>query len=581
MKLVISEYLRTLRERDELDRLLPDLLVEMGYTPIARPQTGNRQLGVDLALRGKNPESGIDELLLLVIKQGDIGRSAWDSDVQSVRQSINEVFDAYLPSCVEPQDIGKPVRVALVTNGELKQTILQNWTGFVTQHQSKAAIDFWGVDRLADLIEKHLLDEHVFRDEDRKDLRRALALSGDADYDRRDFHRLLLRTLDLTEDGRITEGAKVGKALIKTLRIANFSAQTFASWSSNDGDARQGLQAMERALLWTWHRIQLSSEADQRDAVSAALPSLWFGYIKVIHQYYGKLQQHCYVEDGLSGYSSDGSEFSLLAFEQIGIISTIGLSQVFFQTGDDGVRDLYIANAHAVADGLENLIKNNGICSSPCLDRHSHDITLALTLMVLTGRQEAAKEWVRKLVRNVDYAFKAKMYVPISTDSLDDLVDDGGWSGGQADERLMGASWMLATLAGWSALLSENDCYGVIHRASADAEATLCLQLWHPDKDIHRHLFFKAAQHECGASEAPISLPPTAAEWREHMRVILRSEQKNIASNSSARQAGIPALELIANRHFSTPVPPYFWYSLVDILHPELATGSPSQAEAS
>ena len=42
LALVIAEYLRTLKERNELDRLLPDLLIEMGYVPVARPQTGNR-----------------------------------------------------------------------------------------------------------------------------------------------------------------------------------------------------------------------------------------------------------------------------------------------------------------------------------------------------------------------------------------------------------------------------------------------------------------------------------------------------------------------------------------------------------
>ena len=85
MKLVIAEFLRTLKERDELDRLLPDLLVEMGYVPLARPQTGNRQFGVDLAVRGKDPRSGIDELLLAVIKKGDIGRAEWDGGADGER----------------------------------------------------------------------------------------------------------------------------------------------------------------------------------------------------------------------------------------------------------------------------------------------------------------------------------------------------------------------------------------------------------------------------------------------------------------------------------------------------------------
>ena len=129
LALVIAEYLRTLKERNELDRLLPDLLVEMGYVPVARPQTGNRQYGVDIAARGINQDTGQAELLLLVIKQKDIGRAEWDGSDQAVRPSLNEIFDVYLKSHVEAEDDGKPVRIAVLTNGELKQTIQASWSG--------------------------------------------------------------------------------------------------------------------------------------------------------------------------------------------------------------------------------------------------------------------------------------------------------------------------------------------------------------------------------------------------------------------------------------------------------------------
>ena len=191
MKLVISEYLRSLKERDELDRLLPNLLLEMGYVPVSRPQIGNRQYGVDIAARGKNAETGEDELLLLVVKQGDIGRGEWNGGNQSVRQSIDEIFDVYLKSYLEPQDKNRSIRIILATSGDLKQTIQSNWSGFVSDNQEKACIKFWGADDIAILIEKHLLDEHIFLDEDRRHLRRALALSGDSEYSRQDLHHSL------------------------------------------------------------------------------------------------------------------------------------------------------------------------------------------------------------------------------------------------------------------------------------------------------------------------------------------------------------------------------------------------------
>ena len=167
LALVIAEYLRTLKERDELDRLMPDLLVEMGYVPIARPQTGNRQFGVDIACRGINPETQQAELLLLVIKQKDIGRTEWSGSDQAIRPSLDEILDVYLHSHVEVEDVDKPVRIAVVTNGELKQTIQANWSGYVNDQRDRALIEFWDLNKLATLIENHLLDEHVFHDDDR------------------------------------------------------------------------------------------------------------------------------------------------------------------------------------------------------------------------------------------------------------------------------------------------------------------------------------------------------------------------------------------------------------------------------
>ena len=191
-----------------------------------------------------------------------------DGGNQSIRQSINEIFDVYLKSHLEPQDQNRCIRVVVATNGELKQTVQASWSGFVSDNKSRACIEFWGADCIATLIEKNLLDEYVFLDEDRHDLRRALALSGDSEYDRQDLYRLFMRVLDLNDRGQLTDKSKTGKALLKALRIVNLSAQMFAHWTlRDDGDTRQGLFAVERAMLWSWHRIQFADEKNKQGEI--------------------------------------------------------------------------------------------------------------------------------------------------------------------------------------------------------------------------------------------------------------------------------------------------------------------------
>lgn len=565
MKLVISEYLRTLKERDELDRLLPDLLLEMGYVPVARPQMGNRQYGVDIAARGKNAETGGDELLLLVVKQGDIGRNDWDSGIQSVRPSINEIFDVYLKSQLEPQDKNRSIRIVVATGGELKQTVQASWSGFVSDNQDKAKIEFWGADAIAVLIEKYLLDEHIFLDEDRRDLRRALALSGDSEYDRQDLHRLFMRTLDLNDKGQLTEKPKTGKVLLKALRIVNLSAQAFAHWTlRDDGDSRQGLFAVERAILWSWHRIQLADEKNKKDAIAGPFSTMWLGYYRFASHYFVRIQSHCQVENSLTRYASNGVESSLIAFEHIGILASIGLLsyQALRPQANEEEKNYWQSNAAVVTDALATLLQNNGVSSSPCLDRHSQVVTLAMLALLGTGRQDAAKEWLRKLFWNVDYAYRAKKYVPIATDSLDDLVEEGGWLGGQATDRMMEMSWMLATIAGWSVIMGMDELYELLAKNAKDKYPKVCIQLWHPEKDLYQYLYFQPAQFESGATEAPIHLPPTAKEYRKQMNIVCESEFGKVFFDSPAAKTGLVALDLIAHRHFSTPVSPVFWYSL-------------------
>lgn len=562
LALVISEYLRTLKERNELDRLIPDLLVEMGYAIIARPQTGNRQFGVDIAARGINTNTKKSELLLLVIKQKDIGRTEWDGSDQAVRPSLNEILDVYLKSHVEAEDISKPVRIAVVTNGELKQTIQASWSGYVKDQKRRASIEFWGLGKLSNLVENHLLDEHIFHDEDRRDLRRALALAGDTEYDQRDINRLMLRILGLTSDGFSESSTISKKELLKALRVVNFAAHTFASWALQDGDGRQGLKALERALLWSFHRVKAFNAWGSDNDIPLAIQSVWQGYLTVSRHYFVKIQAHCYVEDGLLGYASDSAELSLVAFEQIGILASIGLPYVLSIIDDEEQRVAQYQNAVIAADALASLISNNAICSSPCFDRHSQDIVLGMMLLVLTGRTDAAKIWLQTLARNIDYAFKAKRYVPIDSDSIDDLADIGGWNSGKTAEKLMKSSWMIAVLAGWCAILGLDKLYSSLREGLINEYPEICPQLWHPDTEIHEHLYFQAAHFLSGASEAPIRLPEDMAQWHAHMRIIMESEHGKECLLTMGVKAGLPAIDLIACRHFGTPIAPAFWYRL-------------------
>ncbi|MEI7843914.1 MAG: hypothetical protein WCI39_12895 [Gallionellaceae bacterium] len=565
MKLILAQYLRTLKERDEFDRLLPDLLLAMGYVPISLPQTGVRQYGVDLAAVGISPDDGIQELLMLVIKRGDIGRTEWDSGPQSVRQSLNEVFEVYLRTLVEPAHESLRKRIVLATTGELKQDTQINWDGYTKDNSDRAYFGFWGGAQTSVLIEKYMLDEHIFDSEDRTHLRKSLALAGELDYDQKDLHRLFRRQLGIGDAGELLQQPAHPRHLEKALRIVNLAAQIFAKWSEDEGNLKQALIASERALLWSWHRIQLE-EVDKRKQYHSEISEMWRTYNAVSYRYFEKLREHMYVPDGLSGYCRENAEFSLVVFEQIGIISTIGLCQVLMFSDNEAQQQDNLESAIVVADTLASLIKNNPVSASPRLDGNVIDIVLGLLLLVLTGHVSQAQDWLSELVRRADYTFKAKRNFPISTDSIDDLIEVTVFGDEELRTRLIKMSWLLPTLAGWAVLLGRGDLYEAIAKNSKNEYPEVCLQLWHPTQGLAKHLYYWPAQYHCGESEAPITLPDRSSEFRDMMKAVLDSKRHNIFDNSSAGLAGIVALDLIACRHHRTPVAPYFWYRLLETL---------------
>ncbi len=98
MKLIFRQYLASLRERRELDAVIPDLLSELGYTVTSRPSIGTRQYGVDVAALSPADAEGKRKLYLLSLKQGDLTRPDWDGTPQALRSSINEIIDVYIPT---------------------------------------------------------------------------------------------------------------------------------------------------------------------------------------------------------------------------------------------------------------------------------------------------------------------------------------------------------------------------------------------------------------------------------------------------------------------------------------------------
>ncbi len=178
MKLIIKEYLASLKERNELDALLPTLLSQMGLTILSEPSIGNRQFGVDISAVGSinnEPEA----IYLFSIKAGNLGRQDWNSgNAQDLRPSLDEILDVYIPTHLPSEYKDLPIIICLTFGGDLKQEIEINLSQY-TQAKETDQIKFavWNGDRISGYLEKYLINEQLFLQDDLKSLlRKSLAM---------------------------------------------------------------------------------------------------------------------------------------------------------------------------------------------------------------------------------------------------------------------------------------------------------------------------------------------------------------------------------------------------------------------
>lgn len=560
MKVLISQYIRTLKERNELDILLPNLLLSMDIVPLFTPQTGTRQYGVDIAAIGKDPEDGEKKLFIFVIKQKDLGRVEWDSVPQSIRQSLNEVFDVYLKNHILPRHKKLQKKIILSTSGDMKEEINQNWAGYIEDHQNYD-FDFWGADKLAIFIEKYMLNEHIFNDVDRTDLRKSLSLISDNDYSREDFHRLLLRTLMLDNNGHKIKNIKSNE-LEKAIRTCYLATNILSYWAIQDGNAKQALFASERCLLWVWHRINLEKKPQQ---YFSSFEIIRQNYINISTEYFCKLQPYFHEKYLVSLYSTESALVNITVFEQIGILSTIGLSNflsAIVSSGDD--RKITLNNANIIAESLCSLIENNPASGSPRLDENAIDITLCFIFLLLLGKKKPAEEWLRQLISRLDFVLRMGRNHPISTDSIDDLVDmDCNSDDIYLRGKTTNTSWIIPTLMGWCVIMKKEEGYDALLKGIKESYSRVHSQLWHPTDGFYNHIYFHQTQHISGETEIPIKFPDDMYDYQDRMYSLRENERYNISKKSIAAQSSIFFLDFIAYRHFRTPVQPALWYSIL------------------
>ena len=527
MRLIIKDYLLRLKEKDELDLLLCDLLLQMGFIVDNVPKTGNRQFGVDIQAHDDN------ELLLFVVKQNSIDRRMWDSDPNSVRQSINEIYDAYLGRL--PENVLKEkIRIIVATNGTIDEAVRPTWDGFVNQHTKwqdiPLIIEFWGIDEITYFVEKHLFNEYLFPDEQQSRLRKALYFIEEGNYKRCYYEQIVDSYLSRAVETLQMNVSKRDREYTKCMSSLLLSIQMIACYAQNAGRNKIAIEVNEYLIIRYW-KFMLESGLFEQEKYCKWLLMFCKQYEKANQQYYDTVQVFCEKPELFPKYYN-GLERRFMLYEIIGFLTTYASYEMSYHP----------LVAKEITQTVIKLINDHEELPYVPIDGMIGIISIMFRLFAAQKRQEELARLLTYYIRTLIAWYRGCKKYPSAADSFRDALDIemGNEHEGYEASGLWGYFLLWIHALGMAELYEET----IDFLTNDLKEVTKCVWFLRPDEEA---LLYDAQAMQTGGEGLAVDLHPNYKDFCRKMDFIGHHYENDIFSYDAY---SFPALEMIACRYY-------------------------------
>lgn len=465
MRLIIKDYLLQLKEKDELDLLLCDLLLQMGYATDSQPKTGSRQYGVDI--RAHNSK----EVLLCVVKQGNIDRRNWDADPNAVRQSLDEIKDVYI-EFIKNDLHGKKLHIVVTSNGVIDEAVFPNWSSYIKHNDLwgniPVEIEFWDIDALVIAVQNRLLNEHMFDERMRTLLRKALYFIDESDYHNKHFESII--------DGFIDSINCDGKAKNQEKRLAGLylASQMIAHYAAESKIYKIAIMVTEYLLIRYW-KFLLEHSLFEKTRFIQWVCKFLRAYEKWCQKYY-IVTKDC--AEGSSSFPSYNSvEQRVLLYEVLGYWTSYAywLSYVgkYNRTAQN--------NCHQICNSIVSLANNYPQLFYPPYDRHIGIVSMVFRLFLREGRKEDVCTLIQRLSDTTVNSYWLHKRYPAPDDSYETAVNIS--LGLPVPKYQCSAFW--GVMLEWIIIMKQSELYSSILPVLKDdlKEVTKCVWFMRADEE--------------------------------------------------------------------------------------------------
>ena len=560
MKLLFRSYLASLRERGELDAILPDLLSELGYNVYSRPQRGTAQAGVDIAAVGLD-DDGEKKVFLFSVKQGDLTRQSWnDGTAQALRPSLDEILDNYIPHRIPKRYQKLKVVICLVFGGDMQEQVRSTVNGYIRRSSSKKiSFDEWNGDKLAGLLLQGILREEIMPKALRSHFQKSVALVDEPDIAYRHFSRLV-RELSALADG--------DKAKIRTARQLYIATWVLFVWARDVGNVEAPYQASELLLLNLWDLVR--PYIGKKGSSAGKAITLVLHYAIQLHLAIAtelverKIFPHVGIQDGIAmavqGRSS--ADINLKLFDILGRIALTGLWVHWLverYTDETAQADARLKITQFTEMGFK-LINNNRALFLPLQDQHGIEVAMFLLFVTaVNGNRHDAHAWLREMVNRISYSIRTHGKYPCVFLEYRALVAHPQQQTDDYRKEATAGSILIPILAAFLSALESHEALEKLVDLKAKELEHCTLQLWLPDNSSEENFYKGAADHGVALSDVPLS-----RTGNELVSLVKNAcEQTEGYSALSAIVTGYWPIIVTACRHYRLPIPPHMWIDMV------------------
>lgn len=555
MKLLVRDYLSSLKEREELDAILPDLLSELGFTVYSRPRRGTLQRGVDIAAIGED-DDGERKIFLFSVKQGDLTRQDWDGTPQALRSSLNEIRDVYVRNRIPARYKDLNIVICLAFGGDVHEQVREPLTGYIAENTTeRITFDEWNGDKIAGLILKGILREEILPKSMRSSFQKAVAMVDEPDVAYQHFARLARALREA--------GSASAKARVRAARQMNICLWILFVWARDVGNLEAPYRASELVLLSVWELLRPTIGGKSRDAklLSVVVQQVIDVHLTVASEFLErKVMPYAAVRNGLSLSieSQSALDVNLALYEVLGRVGLLGLWVHWI-----GERGKY-ADSDAIRNGVSQitqaglaLILNNPALMLPITDRQGTGIALFLQLWLASGLDAApVSSWLEEMAHRFVFAIRTRGRYPSCASDYRELAEHP--RDRSADEYFKEAtagSTLIPIIAAWLQAFGRNDAVEALQKLVTKELEHCTLQLWMPDDTSEGALYVADKIH--GRALCDLPLNEGGSQLLEIVAKACRTD--NAFKSLSPMTTGFWPVIFVACRHYQLPIPPGFW----------------------